>query len=378
MGDWSTRGGWAPASAAISSTSCTHSCSAKKFHDRPSPPRLRCPAHAACTGRSRSWWSRRTRDGLLRQPSFIGVREDMAPEEIEWIGANLEDAPASATRSTRPATTGAVEVTGIELTHPERILYPEQGVTKLALARHYESIHEWMLPYLAHRPLVPLRCPEGRDACFYQKQLPKAQAGSVPRIAIREEEAVRSYVYVRSLADMLALVQHDVLELHAWGCRVEDIEHPDLLVFDLDPAPDAAWAEVLRTARELRDRLRQLGLHLVAPLRPAADWHAAKEFARAVVEQHACDEPRLLTTNMSMAKRRGKIYLDYLRNARGSTAIACYSARARPHAPVAVPLRWNELSPALRSDHYTVETLPRRLAALRADPWEGFLRRQCR
>jgi bifunctional non-homologous end joining protein LigD len=183
---------------------------------------------------------------------------------------------------------------------------------------------------------------------------------------------------------MLALVQHGVLEFHPWGCQVDDIEHPDLLVFDLDPSPEVAWAEVQRTARELRERLQQLrltafvrttggkGLHLVVPLRPKADWHTVKEFAKAVSEQHAHDEPGLLTASMALSKRHGKIYLDYLRNARGSTAIASYSARARPGAPVAVPLRWDELGPALRSDHYTVETLRRRLGALRADPWEGF------
>ena len=267
---------------------------------------------------------------------------------------------------------------------PERILYPELGVTKLALARYYESIHEWMLPWLAHRPLVMLRCPEGREACFYQKHLVKSQARTVPRIAIREKDEVRDYVYVRSLADMLELVQHGVLEFHVWGCRVEDIEHPDLLVFDLDPAPEVAWQEVLRTARELRERLHELGLtafprttggkglHLVVPLHPQADWESVKSFARAVSELHARDEPQLLTTNMSLAKRHGRIFIDYLRNTRGATAIASYSVRARPGAPVAVPLRWDELGPAVRSDHYTVETLQRRLGALRADPWEGF------
>ncbi|HEY0664885.1 MAG TPA: DNA ligase D [Gallionella sp.] len=330
----------------------------------------------------------RTRDGLLRQPTFLGVREDVAPDEIEWSAANLEEAPASATRAVRPATSGAVMIAGSELTHPERILYPELGVTKLALARYHETVHEWLLPYLAHRPLVLLRCPDGhreeRKTCFYQKHLPRTQAGSVPRVSIREEDGTGEYVHVRSLADILALVQHDVLELHAWGCRVEDVEHPDLIVFDLDPAPDVAWAEVLRTACVLRERLGQLGLtafprttggkglHLVVPLKPKADWHVVKEFSRTVVELHAKDEPRLFTTNPSLAKRRGRIFLDYLRNARGATAIASYSPRARPRAPVAVPLRWEELSPAVRSDHYTVETLPRRLAALKADPWEGF------
>ncbi|HEY5994042.1 MAG TPA: DNA ligase D [Gallionellaceae bacterium] len=330
-------------------------------------------------------YAERTRDGLLRQPSFLGLREDVEPEQVESLGATLEEAPpAAASRTTLHATMGAVDVAGTELTHPERILYPELGVTKLALARYYESIHEWVLPYLARRPLVLLRCPEGRQNCFYQKHLVKSQARLVPRIAIPEGGAERAYVYVRSLADILSLVQHGVLEFHAWGCRVEDVEHPDLLVFDLDPAPDVAWEELLRTARELRDRLHGLGLaafprttggkglHLVVPLRPLAGWDTVKSFARQVVEQHARDEPLLLTTNMSLAKRRGRIYLDYLRNTRGSTAIACYSARARPHAPVAVPLRWDELSPALRSDHYTVETLPRRLGALKADPWQCF------
>ncbi|MEN6584984.1 MAG: DNA ligase D [Sulfuricella sp.] len=330
-------------------------------------------------------YAERTRDGLLRHPSFLGTREDLDPEQIDSPGDDLEEAaPVSASRATRHAAKGGVEVAGIELTHPERILYPEQGVTKLALARYYESLHEWALPYLARRPLVLLRCPEGRQACFYQKHLGKGQASSVPRIAIQEKEAVRDYVYVRSLADVVSLVQHGVLEFHVWGCRVDDIEHPDLLVFDLDPAPEVDWQEVLRTARELRERLQKMGLtafprttggkglHLVVPLRPHADWASVKAFARALSEQHARDEPRLLTTNMALSKRHGRIYLDYLRNTRGSTAIACYSARARPGAPVAVPLRWDELGPAVRSDHYTVETLPRRLGALRADPWEGF------
>lgn len=324
-------------------------------------------------------YAERTRDGLLRHASFLGTREDLDPEQIDSPGDNLEQAaPVSANRK------GGVEVAGIELTHPERILYPEQGVTKLALARYYESLHEWALPYLARRPLVLLRCPEGRQACFYQKHLGKGQASSVARIAIQEKEAVHDYVYVRSLVDVVSLVQHGVLEFHVWGCRVEDIEHPDLLVFDLDPAPEVEWPEVLRTACELRDRLQNMGLtafprttggkglHLVVPLRPDADWASVKAFARAVSEQCAQDEPRLLTTNMALSKRHGRIFLDYLRNTRGSTAIACYSARARPGAPVAVPLRWDELGPAVRSSHYTVETLPRRLGALRADPWEGF------
>ncbi len=329
-------------------------------------------------------YTERTRDGLLRHPTFLGIREDLEPEQIVASGRLEEAVPVRASRATRHAATSAVEVAGIALTHAERVLYPEQGVTKLALARYYEAIQAWVLPYLIRRPLVLLRCPEGRQACFYQKHLGTSQARAVPRIAIGEGTAVRDYIYLRSLADLLALVQHGALELHPWGCRVEDLEHPDMMVFDLDPAPEVAWQEVLRCARALRERLQRLGLtafvrttggkglHLVVPLRPDADWRAVKAFAQTVAQQHAHDEPGLLTTHMALSRRRGRIFLDYLRNARGATAIANYSPRARPGAPVAVPLRWDELSPAIRSDYYTVETVQRRLRALKADPWEGF------
>ncbi|HEY0634551.1 MAG TPA: DNA ligase D [Gammaproteobacteria bacterium] len=329
-------------------------------------------------------YTERTRDGLLRHPTFLGIREDLEPEQIVASGMLEEATPISTSRATRHAATSAVEVAGVALTHAERVLYPEQGVTKLSLARYYEAIQAWVLPILVQRPLVLLRCPEGRQACFYQKHLGTSQARTVPRIAITEHGSVRDYVYIRTLADLLALVQHGALELHPWGCRVDDIEHPDMMVFDLDPAPEVAWQEMVRTARALRERLQQLGLtafvrttggkglHLVVPLRPEADWPAVKAFAQTVAQQHARDEPGLLTTHMALARRRGRIFIDSLRNARGATAIANYSPRARPGAPVAVPLRWDELSPAIRSDYYTIETVQRRLHALQADPWDGF------
>lgn len=242
-----------------------------------------------------------------------------------------------------------------------------------------------MLPHLANRLLSLVRCPEGRHhACFYQKHLTARQAPSVPRQGFRESKGVKEYAYVQSIAHVIALVQHGVLEFHPFGSQITDVEHPDVIVLDLDPSPGVPWRETLRAARTLRQRLDDLalasfvrttggkGLHVVVPLRPTTDWDGVKAFAKAISERHAADDPQRLTTNLSKAKRRDRIYLDYLRNSRGATAIASYSTRARPGAPVAVPVRWDELGAALRPDRYTVANLRRRLGALHADPWEGF------
>lgn len=336
-----------------------------------------------------------TRDGRLRQPSFRGVREDRHPGEIRLTqskrcgtdrAARAMAPHASRTRAAhaRPAA-GKVQVAGVWLTNPQRILYPEQGVTKLSLALFYEAIQGWILPHLANRPLSLLRCPQGRSKqCFFQKHPQQAMAASIPRLAIKGKEGSATYLYVRSISDLVALVQAGVLEIHPWGSRVDDVEHPDIMVLDLDPAPEVPWPELLRVAAGLRDRLHALGLasfarttggkglHLVIPLARTAGWADVKAFARAVSQRHVDDDPQRLTTNPSKAKRRGRIFLDYLRNGRGATAIASYSTRARAGAPIAVPIGWHELNAALRSDRYNIGNLRRRLAALRTDPWEGF------
>jgi bifunctional non-homologous end joining protein LigD len=196
---------------------------------------------------------------------------------------------------------------------------------------------------------------------------------------------VKEYTYVRGIADIVSLVQAGVLEFHPFGSQVDDIEHPDLMVFDLDPSPDVAWAEMLRATGELRGRIEALGLaaflrttggkglHIVVPLEPRADWDTVKAFAQAVSELHAKDDPTRLTTNMAKAKRTGKIFIDYLRNTRGATAIGSYSVRAREGAPIAVPVRWDEFGSALRPDRYNIGNIRRRLAALREDPWHDFI-----
>lgn len=334
-------------------------------------------------------FTERTRDGRLRHPVFRGLREDREPGEIEMTGAvDMQETAAHAGEaSSRPQRApGEARVAGVRLTHPDKVMYPEQGATKLDLARYYEDIQDWVLPQLANRPLTLVRCPEGRHKeCFYQKHLAKSQAKNVARVGFRESRGVKEYAYVRNIADVVSLVQAGVLEFHPFGSQVGDVEHPDVMVFDLDPSPGVAWSEMLRTARDLRSRLEDLGLgtflrttggkglHIVVPLEPQADWDTVKTFAQTVAEQHAQENPQHLTTNMSKQKRRGKILIDYLRNARGSTAIASYSARAREGAPIAVPVRWDELSPALRGDRYKLHNIRRRLAALKEDPWQDFI-----
>lgn len=318
-----------------------------------------------------------TRDGVLRHPSFRGLREDRSPEEIRMPAPRQTNAPTADANDDR--------VAGVRLSNPDRVLYPEQGLTKIALARFYEEIAEHILPLLRRRPLALVRCPQGRGGqCFFQKHPGQAMPGDMPRIAIREKEGKADYLYVDDLHDLVGLVQAGTLELHVWGSRVEDHEHPDMLVFDLDPGGDVAWSTVIEVARSLRDRLDHLGLesfcrttggkglHVVVPLTPSLGWDAVKAFTRGVAEAHARDDRTRLTVNMSKSKRGGRIFLDYLRNGRGATAIASYSTRAREGAPVAVPIRWNELNAALVSDRYNVRNLRRRLAALRGDPWAEF------
>ena len=278
----------------------------------------------------------------------------------------------------------ACAVAGVTLSHPDRVLWPESGITKHALARYYESIADWLLPGLARRPLALLRCPEGRTGtCFFQKHPGSTMSEAIPRVPIREKDSTRLYMYVEDISHVIRLVQMGAAELHVWGSRVDDLEHPDIIVFDLDPGPGVDWRGVVAGAERLRALLTELGLdsfprltggkgvHVVVPHEPADDWETVKQFSLAVAQVPASDEPKRYTTNMAKAKREGRIFIDYLRNARGATAIASYSARAREGAPVAVPVRWTELGEAT-PDRFGVATLSRRLAALKNDPWQGF------
>jgi bifunctional non-homologous end joining protein LigD len=352
-----------------------------------------------------------TADGVLRHPSFKGLRADKPASEVvreepispsrarkarpaakavsatkkktKRVGATTKPAPS---RGPSVARDGSVEVAGVRVSNPSRVLYPEQGLTKIELARYYERVADRILPHLSGRPLTLVRCPAGRDKhCFYQKHIAEDTPDTLVEVRVTERSGAEAvYVCVESLAGLVTLAQMGVLEVHPWGSRRDAIEKPDMLVFDLDPGPGVGWQEVIVAARELRDLLAELslesfaklsggkGVHVVVPIVAELDWDPVKAFTKAVVQTLADRRPDRYVTQMAKAKRKGRIFLDYLRNGFGNTAVAPYSSRARPGAPVAAPIRWQELSPRLAPDRYTVRNMGRRLASLRDDPWQGY------
>jgi bifunctional non-homologous end joining protein LigD len=278
-----------------------------------------------------------------------------------------------------------VEISGARLTHPDKVLYPDRGFTKLDLALYYKRVAGWILPHLSDRPLTLVRCPEGQAGeCFYQKHVTSQFPSSIRRVDVEEDGKTVPYGAVDSLPGLIGLVQMGVLELHVWGAHRDQIERPDYLVLDLDPDEGLEWERIVEGALLLRDLLAATGLrsflkttggkglHVVLPLARRHSWDEAKAFTKAVADGLVAAEPDRYTSNMSKARRKGKIFVDYLRNGRGATSIAPYSTRARPGAPVSTPLDWAELDTPVRANTFTIETLPRRLEALAADPWADF------
>lgn len=331
-----------------------------------------------------------TQEGILRHPSFLGLRKDKQPKTIgrEQARPAIEDhdsgtaAPSSGS-SGREGGRRAIP-SRAKLSHPERVLYPDIGLTKDGLARYYEQVADWILPHLEGRPLTLVRCPQGYQECFYQKHINETVPKAIGRVEIDEGDGVETYMVVDSLEGLLGVVQMGVLELHTWGARKDRPDRPDRLTFDLDPDPSVPWEQVVEAAQLVRTLLGELGLesfvkttggkglHVVTPIQRTLSWDEGKDFSKAVAEHMVTMIPQRFTSNMAKRARKGKIFIDYLRNARGATAIAAYSTRAKPGAPVSVPLRWEELSQGVRSDHFTVATTPGRLNQLRRDPWAGY------
>jgi bifunctional non-homologous end joining protein LigD len=268
------------------------------------------------------------------------------------------------------------------------------GFTKLQLVQYYQAVGDFILPEIEGRPLSLFRCPDGmpadpkaKPACFFMKHPGLMTPRSLEKHRILERSKPADYMVARDLAGVLELAQMSMLEIHPWNAVVDQIEYPDRVIFDLDPDPSVPWARVVEAAFEIRARLAALdldsvvkttggkGLHVVMPFASASrvSWDDAFAFSEAVSERLAAEKPSAYVATMSKAKRTGKIFIDHYRNHRGSTAIAAYSTRARPGAPVSVPLAWEELTPALDPRRFTVETVPARVAALPADPWAATI-----
>jgi bifunctional non-homologous end joining protein LigD len=320
-----------------------------------------------CEVQYRAW----SHDGILLHAVFKGLREDKPAEEIV-----LERTPQ------RTKAGGNV---GVQLTHPERILWSVPGVTKQGLADFYTEIADWILPHVTGRPLSVLRCPSGTDEkCFFAKH-PWAGLNEevAPRVDVGEGKPM---VAIKDLTGLVSLVQAGTVEIHPWGSRAEHLDKPDRLIFDLDPGEDVSWNAVIVAAQEVRERLAALklqsfvktsggkGLHVVVPVEPTVDWTKAKSFVFSVAKDLAGARPDRYVVTVAKHARQGRVYIDYLRNERGSTAVAAYSTRALSQASVSTPLAWDELSEALRSDHFTVGNLRNRLGSLKQDPWYGFFR----
>jgi bifunctional non-homologous end joining protein LigD len=276
-----------------------------------------------------------------------------------------------------------IEVAGVRLTSPDKVLYPEQGITKRDLADYMVAIADWMLPHVAKRPITLVRCPTGRQKkCFYQRHAGSgvpSELGEIPVPGFEEP-----YLFVRDMRGLVALVQMGVLEIHPWGARNDNPERPDRMIFDLDPGEGLTFADVAAAAREVRAMLESIkltsflkttggkGLHLVVPIVRRYDWQEVKAFAKRAAENLAKEKPERYLIRMSKAERRGRILIDYLRNDPTSTAIAPYSTRSREGAPVATPLAWDELNDKLDPRAFNEKTVPGRLEALRADPWKDI------
>jgi bifunctional non-homologous end joining protein LigD len=275
---------------------------------------------------------------------------------------------------------------GFELTNLDKVLYPEAGITKAQLIAYLAVVADHMLPQLADRPLTLVRCPEGRHKpCFFQKKIFRGSPKSIRTVKLREEDgSLVDYMRVSDMPGLVGLAQLGTLEIHTWGCHSDKVERPDIMVFDLDPDAGMDWDRVALAALDVRRRLGELGfttfvkttggkgLHVCTPIKRTIDWDSFKAFTKAFADHMAEDEPTLYTSNMAKRARKGRIFVDYLRNGRNATFITPYSPRAREYATVATPITWEELAHGVDPAAFTIETVPARLAKLDKDPWAGI------
>jgi bifunctional non-homologous end joining protein LigD len=355
-----------------------------------------------------------TADVLVRQAAFKGVREDKPPREV------LREMPVMMNAKTKKRTSKVAAETAktmtrraakaktpksasarkrssarpaagwsdgdVRFTHPDRVYWVDVGVTKQDLADYYRLVWDWMAPHVRNRPLALVRCPDGtKGQCFFQKHASAGLSEQHLRSVIDSKK--RQVIAIDDLDGLLSLVQAGVLEVHVRGSLIDRLDVCDRIVFDIDPGEDVGWPQVVAAARDARERLAAIGLesfvkltggkglHVVLPI-DGADWDATKTFAQAMALSMAADAPERYVAKMTKSLRRGKIFIDYLRNSLEQTAVAAYSTRAREGAPVSVPVTWEELGRTKSGNQYTVLDLGKRLASLKNDPWKDIGRLQ--
>jgi bifunctional non-homologous end joining protein LigD len=343
-----------------------------------------------------------TRDGVLRHPVFVALRTDKPEGEIvrekampvKKIKSQMDAHSGNGRERTKGATAGEkttsgkaeVAFEGVRLTHPDKVLFAEQGVTKRLLAEYYAAVAEWMLPHVVDRPLALVRCPEGMAGkCFFQRNWSETMPAAVGKVTVGEGKKKEQHVTAHDLSGVISLVQMSALEIHAWNCTTKDVNHPDQLIFDLDPGPDVPWKRVVEGAKKLETMLDGLklptflktsggkGLHVTVPIQPNIDWESGKSFCQTIANA-LVEQGDWFVANMRKDLRGGKIYIDYNRNDHFATAVAPYSSRAREGAAVSMPISWDELERVKSASQFTVETAAKYVAKRKKDPWGAFER----
>lgn len=331
-------------------------------------PRIASAVYTEPSLAARVAFNSRAADGAPRQPVLVSLSpyRKAAPAVIPKLVTDRD-------------------LAAIRLTNPEREMFGVSGVTKLDIAVYYARVGDWMLPELFRRPVSLIRCPTGeKEDCFYQRHAFHGLPAGIETIAIKEDEGRADFIYIDTAGGFLGLTQFGAIEFHPWGCRADDPEHPDRFVVDLDPDPELPFPQVKAAAELLRTRLTDLGfspylrttggkgLHLVMALTPKTDWPTLRGFAEAFAHSMARDAPKVFTSTSVKEQRKGRIYLDWLRNARGSSAIASYSLRANEDLTVAAPIAWEELRTLDSARAFNRLTMVKRLSRLAKDPWEGL------
>lgn len=328
-----------------------------------------------------------TEDNLLRQASFKGLRTDKEPKDVKKEKADDEIQLQSSAKETERAmkTSGnSTIIEGIKITNPDKVIFADSEITKGDVIRYYAQVAERMLPYVSRRVLTIVRCPKGASqTCFYKKHPGPGNKGIVTIPVTNSDGETEDYFYIEDAAGLIFEAQMGTLEFHTWGSRVEELEKPDMMVFDLDPDEGMDLSRVRQGVRDLKDILAELslngylktsggkGYHVVVPVKPAVTWEEFHDFAKRVAEVMEQKWPDRYTSNVRKAKRTGKIFIDWIRNGRGATSIAPYSLRARKGAGVSMPIAWDELDTVAPDGINMTEAL-RRITG--NDPWQDFFR----